>query len=275
MSEIRENQVRPLPIWDGELSQYSQHFMTGMQFHGPFIVTAPQARNDLGQCIISTRSPHLVCKIHAFKTNMGEGGNEKARAQEKREEMARMAWLQQRADAFDNEREALRQGITIRDYIEQKGRVYDEEFDQPRIVVKVPGLSAYLELLGCLDSLNEGEIDAIDWTGEHGILATLDSMAQWAQNIWDRKDRRCRASSTLDMQPLPEWQADAYDPELRPWMPKKRGLGHTYIDPSRRPELLHSKAPQGSADYGMIRDLKRATADNAASGIAPENYGDE
>ena len=101
----------------------------GMGYEMGFFVD-PSGHVLLPLCIISTRSPHLVCKIHAFKTNMGEGGNEKARAQEKREEMARMAWLQQRADAFDNEREALRQGITIRDYIEQKGRVYDEEFDQ-------------------------------------------------------------------------------------------------------------------------------------------------
>jgi hypothetical protein len=271
--ERRENQVAPLEIWDGGLSQYSQHFMTGMQFHGPFIVTKIQARNDLGDCIISTRAPHLVCKVHSFRTNLGRAkDNDRNWAIAEREETARLAWLEQRNQAFENEREAQRQGITIQELIEGQGRVYDEEFDQPRVIVKVPGLNAYLELLGCLDALGQNEWDDIEWTGEHGVLETLDSMAEWAQNIWNSKERRERATRMINMQPVEEWQEE-YDPELRPWMPKKRGLGHTTIDPSRRPELLYSKAPQGSADYGMIKELKRAQADNASQGIAPENYG--
>lgn len=271
--ERRENQVAPLEIWDGGLSQYSQHFMTGMQFHGPFIVTKIQARNDLGDCIISTHAPHLVCKVHSFRTNLGRAhDNERSWAIAEREETARLAWLEQRNQAFENEREAQRQGITIQELIEGQGRVYDEEFDQPRVIVKVPGLNAYLELLGCLDALGQNEWDDIEWTGEHGVLETLDSMAEWAQNIWNSKERRERATRMINMQPMDEWQEE-YDPELRPWMPKKRGLGHTTIDPSRRPELLYSKAPQGSADYGMIKELKRAQAENASQGIAPENYG--
>ena len=273
--ERRENQVAPLEIWDGGLSQYSQHFMTGMQFHGPFIVTKIQARNDLGDCIISTRAPHLVCKVHSFRTNLGRAkDNDRNWAIAEREETARLAWLEQRNQAFENEREAQRKGITIQELIEGQGRVYDEEFDQPRVIVKVPGLNAYLELLGCLDALGQNEWDDIEWTGEHGVLETLDSMAEWAQNIWNSKERRERATRMINMQPVDEWQEE-YDPELRPWMPKKRGLGHTTIDPSRRPELLYSKAPQGSADYGMIKELKRAQADNASQGIAPENYGKE
>lgn len=273
VKERRENQVAPLEIWDGGLSQYSQHFMTGMQFHGPFIVTKIQARNDLGDCIISTRAPHLVCKVHSFRTNLGRAkDNDRNWAIAEREETARLAWLEQRNQAFENEREAQRQGITIQELIEGQGRVYDEEFDQPRVIVKVPGLNAYLELLGCLDALGQNEWDDIEWTGEHGVLETLDSMAEWAQNIWNSKERRERATRMINMQPVDEWQEE-YDPELRPWMPKKRGLGHTTIDPSRRPELLYSKAPQGSADYGMIKELKRAQADNASQGIAPENYG--
>jgi hypothetical protein len=271
--ERRENQVAPLEIWDGGLSQYSQHFMTGMQFHGPFIVTKIQARNDLGDCIISTRAPHLVCKVHSFRTNLGRAkDNDRNWAIAEREETARLAWLEQRNQAFENEREAQRQGITIQELIEGQGRVYDEEFDQPRVIVKVPGLNAYLELLGCLDALGQNEWDDIEWTGEHGVLETLNSMAEWAQNIWNSKERRERATRMINMQPMDEWQEE-YDPELRPWMPKKRGLGHTTIDPSRRPELLYSKAPQGSADYGMIKELKRAQAENASQGIAPENYG--
>lgn len=267
-----ENQVQPLTIWDGELSQFSQHVMTNMQFHGPFIVTKFQQRNDLGECIISTRPPHLMCKIHGFKTAVAiaHPDNMKLVAQAQREEDARREYLHQRFTAYENRREADRQGITIRELMEQQGRVYDEELDEPRIIAKVPGLNVYLEFLGCLDHIPADE--DLDWVGEHGVLTTLDHMAVWGPNIFDRKDREARATQETDPQPLKSWM-QAYDPDLRPVMPRKRGLGHTYIDPSRRPELLHSKAPQGSADYGMIRAMKQAAADNAARGIAPEDYG--
>lgn len=269
--ENQFNTVQPNPIWDGELSQYSQHFMSSMQFHAPFIVTKYQQRSDLGDCIISTRPPYITCKIHGFKTAAAAGrtDNPKLVAMAEREEQARVEYLQQRQQAFRNRIEADRQDITIRQLIEQQGRVYDEELDEPRIVCKVPGLNVYLELVGCLQPLPDEDPE---WLGDNGILATLDSMMQWAQNIYDRADRRARASQFSDIQPLDSW-IDPYDPDLRPWMPRKRGLGHTYIDPSRRPDLLHSKAPQGAADYGMIRTIKEATANNAAQGIAPEDYG--
>ena len=266
------NQVQPTPIWDGEISQYNQHFMSGMQFHAPFIVTKFQQRSDLGDCIISTRPPYIVCKFHGFKTAVAVNrtDNPKLVAMAEREEQARVEYLQQRQQAFRNRIEADRQGITIRQLIEQQGRVYDEELDEPRIVCKVPGLNVYLELVGCLAPVPADE--DIEWVGEKGVLSTLDSMMEWSQNIFDRQDRRARATQSTDPQPLTSW-CNPYDPELRPWMPRKRGLGHTYIDPSRRPDLLFSKAPQGSADLGMIRTIKQATADNAARGIAPEDYG--
>ena len=47
MEEIRK--LEALPIWDGELSQYNQEFQTGMQFHGPFIVTQHALRGEAGQ----------------------------------------------------------------------------------------------------------------------------------------------------------------------------------------------------------------------------------
>lgn len=268
--------LQALPIWDGNLSQYEQEFTTAMQYHGPFIVTQHQQRNDLGQCIIGTFPPHIVCKIHSFKTNFEEkpgkdGYNEKFRDLTTREEERRQEWFAQRAQAFQNACDAARQDITVRELIESQNRVYDQEFDEPRIIVKVSGLNAYLELLGCLDAIPAADID---WVGEHGILETLDRMALWAQNIWDRQDRRPRATQLTDPQPQAEW-VHAYDPDIRPLMPKKAGLGHTYIDPSRRPELQHSLAPVSDRDrHGMVKLLKAHTANLAARGIAPENYGE-
>ena len=269
------NRLQALPIWDGDLSQYQQAFLTGMKFHAPFVVTQHQQRSDLGQCIISTRAPYLVCKIHSFKTHFEakpgkDGYNEKFRDITNREQSRRHEWLEQRAQAFQNALDAARQGITVRELIEQQNHVYDEEFDEPRIIVKVPGLNAYLELLGCLDNI---DYDDIDWVGEHAVLQTLDEMALWAQNIWDRQDRRPRASFILDPQPLPEWEEN-YDPEIRPFMPRKRGLGHTFIDPSRRPELQHSLAPASDREkHGMVKLIKSSAASLAADGIAPENSG--
>lgn len=270
-----DNRLTTLPVWDGNLSQDSMAFCTGMQEHGPFIATTVQARNDLGQCIISTAAPHIVCKIHAFKTNFEEkpgkdGYNKKFREITEREDNNRLEYLEQRALAFENIKEAHRLGITVREYIEQQGRVYDEEFDEPRIVVKVPGLNAYLELLGCLDDIAP---DELDWYGKRGIFATLNFMALWAQNVWDRHDRRSRGSQFSDEQPVLEWQED-YDPTARPLMTRKQGLGHTFIDPSRRPELLHSKAPIfDKNEHEIAKLLKSTTASLAADGIAPENYG--
>lgn len=269
MEEKNFKFVEPLALWDGGLNQYSQHFMTGMQFHGPFIATKVQARNDLGDCVISTWPPHLVCKVHDFRTWYQDGANDRTIEIAQNQERLRREYLQQRADAFDREKEAARQGITVRQLVEKQGRVYDEELDEPRIVCKVPGLNAYLELVGCLDAV---DMDEIEWTGEHGVLDTLDKMACWAPNLWQKKDRRPRATDVTDLQPQVGWQR-SYREEERPMMTRKRGLGHTLVDPSRRPEMLYVKTPQGSDEYEMIKELKRAQAENASQGIAPENYG--
>lgn len=268
MEEIKR--LKKLPIWDPNCDI---DFTTGMQYHAPFIVTQHQQRSDLGQCIISTFPPHIVCKIHSFKTHFEEkpgkdGYNQKFLEITNREEILRQQWLDQRNEAITHGIRAEQENCSVRDIVEGQGRVYDQEFDEPRVVVKVPGLNAYLELIGCLDPINEPE-----WDGDHGIYATLEKMALWAQNIWDRQNRRPRASSALDFQPLDEWHED-YDPNIRPMMTHKKGLGHTYIDPSRRPELQHSLAPSFDRDnHAMVKMLKRATADLAADGIAPENYG--
>lgn len=273
MQEIKK--LKLLPIWDVP-SSCLPAFNTGMQANAPFIVTQFQQRSDLGQCIISTLPPHYVAKIRAFKTNAhtrpNVAPNEKQVAMADREEMARQEYIDQRTEAWNNEQQADKGGLTVREYIEAQGRVYDEEFDEPRLVAKVPGLNVYLELIGCLD---EVDADSLDWDTEAkgGPYHVLNSMCLWAQNIWDRQDRRPRATQMEDPQPLPDWHEE-YDPETRPWMPRKRGLGLTYIDPSRRPDLLHTHTPGADKNiHEMSRLLKKSAADLAAQGIAPEEYG--
>ena len=122
--------------------------------------------------------------------------------------------------------------------------VYDEEYDEPRPVAKVPGLNAYLELRGCMDDLKGKEVD---WSS---VLHQLDLMAEWAQNIWIHRDRKYRASRLEDLQPLDEWEEE-YDPSVSPMLYPKRGIGLTEVDYSRRPELLHVKT---SRETGITKE---------------------
>lgn len=264
-----------LPLWEHPTAHVA--FNTGMEQNAPFIVTQHQQRSDLGMCVISTTSPHYVAKIHGFKTcadhHLNKQPNERMVQRAEQENIARMDYLHERAQAWHNQMVAEQQHISVRQLIEEQGRVYDEELDEARIVAKVPGLNVYLELIGCLDDI---DLETISWDkyDRTSPLYVLQQMALWGQNIFDSKDRRQRASQLTDgYQPLEAWQ-EQYNPEIRPWMPRKRGLGHTFIDPSRRPELLYTHVPQGDREgHEVAKLLKAATADLAANGIAPENYG--
>ena len=270
-----DNQVQPLPLWEPS-SPVHDNFLTGMQFHAPFIATKFQQRSDLGDCIISTRPPHIVARVHAFRTNWDERpGKDAQNAKQKQVADKHYAlmqeYLNQRKQANENGAKAWVRAESVSAYIESQNRVYDEEFDEPRYVAKVPNYNIYLELVGCMDAIADEDID---WKGEHGVLATLNRMALWAANAWDNQHRMGMRSQFNDEQPLPQWHED-FNPELRPWLPKKMGLGHSFIDPSRREDLLYSKAPASVSkeQKEMDRFLKEEVANQARRGIAPENYG--
>lgn len=270
-----DNQVQPLPLWE-PFSRVQSPFLTGMQYHAPFIATKFQQRSDLGDCIVSTFPPHYVARIHAFRTNWDERpGKDAQNAKQKQvadKQYALMQeWLQQRKQAMENASKSWVRNESVREYIEGQNRVYDEEFDEARFIAKVPGYNIYLELVGCMDDINPA---MIDWEGEHGALDTLIRMTLWAANAWDNQHRMGMRSNFNDEQPIPVWQED-FNPELRPWLPKKIGLGHSFIDPSRREELQYSKAPASvsKAQKEMDRFLKEEVANQARRGIAPENYG--
>lgn len=267
--------MQPLPLWK---PQVPQKFNAGMWQDSPFIVTQHLQRSDLGQCIISTTPPHFVAKIRAFKTypDRKEGKDAYNKKQldltSKQEEM-RCDYFNNRLQAENLAVMADQRGCSIKDLIESHAdnedaplpRVYDEEFDEPRAIAKVPGLNVYLELFGCLDDIAE---DQVQWDGPDGAYAVLKRMSLWAQNIWSREERRPRASHRDDQQLLPLWQED-YDESVRPTMAHKRGIGvWPDIDPSRRPELLHSKAPKfASADIDGICKIKADRAEQASKGI--------
>lgn len=266
--------VNPLPMWEDGYDSKELAFNTGMQYNAPFFVTQDLARSDLGFCIISTRPPHIVCRVHSFRTGMEakmENNQSGYKTVAQKEEDERREYLEMRAQAFENLHEARRKKMTVREVMEARKMVYDEEFDEARCVMKVPGLNVYLELVGCLDDMPKSHLK---WEGRFGILETLDYMCAWAQNIWRLRDRKNFASREEDWQPLKCWQ-ESYNAELRPWMPAKRGLGHTFADPSRRPEMLLVKYNTDDKEYFYsVRQAKMRAAYWASQGVAPKDYGE-
>jgi len=276
---LPENTIRPLPTWD-DTPVYGGRLCADMQHNAPFIATKFQQRSDLGECIIQTVAPHIVCRVHAFRTYWEDrpgkdAQNAKQREVAEKQEQQRTAWLEERQKAFDNDNEAHRRieayqdgGEQIRELMSLRGMVYDEEFDEPRCIFKVPGYNIYLELAGCLDDIELQDVDMQEWE------RVCRRMTQWAPNAWDNQHRMAMRTRSIDWQPLKAWCED-FDPELRPWLPQKRGIGHTFIDPSRRPELLHSKAPStvSKGQRDMDRLVKEEVHRMAKDGIAPENYG--
>ena len=106
----RKQWVSVLPAWDENVHS----FMVNMSNHAPFIVTRSQGRSDLGDCVISLEAPHIVCKIHAFKTHPVKAitpGQIKPKQKKYGEnEERRFNWLQQRREAFRNGQEARKRG---------------------------------------------------------------------------------------------------------------------------------------------------------------------
>ena len=241
-------------------------FVTDMADHSPFVYTAQLERSDLGQCIIGMQPPRYVAKVRMFRTcaelREDRTANEKQRELAARAEADRIEWMEQRQEAWDNKAIADEGKISMEKVMGNLGMAYDEEFDEPRLVAKVPGMNVYLELFGCLDDIDP---DTLDWDREakDGPYAALQQMTDWAKNIWQRKGRRPFATQMRDQQPLAEWHED-FDPDVRFWKPKKRGIGLEKIDPSRRPDLLYAHIANPDRDeLDAVKLLKRATHDAA------------
>lgn len=223
--------VRTAPIWiPTECDRID--FTAGMQYHAPFIYTTDPGQTDLGQCIIGTFPPHLVFKVHTFRTNpQSKRGNDKELQHCIDVEEERIAYLHQRYQAILNGQEASKKKKAVKKVIrEDHGLQYDQEFDEPRAVGKVPGMNIYLELVGCLDKI---QLSELDWNGEKGVYWTMDYALSYALNFFKRDARRRLASKKSDQQPLPSWQED-WDEEARPAHQPRNGLGYTNIDPNRR-----------------------------------------
>ena len=243
MAYRNDTRVQALSLW---LPETKAKFNDKMQDNYPFIVTKDMSRTDLGSNVISTTYPRFVARFVAFKT---QSNNERL---SERDEQARLEYLRQRLLAIENGKEAAKRNMSVRTYVEViLGRVYDEEFDEPRPVAKIPGLNAYLELRGCMDELEPGSKEA----DPEFALEVLKKMSAWAQNIWNRKDRKKMASVKTEQQPLPSWEED-FNPALFPAIYPKHGIGLDLVDPSRRPELSYVRTSTEGTGY-THEDIER------------------
>lgn len=230
-----------------------------MAENSEFIVTNDQAgaHSDLGECIIGTRPPYFVSKIHAFRTQ------DKREAVRIQQETERMTWFRELDRREQLAREAQRAGISVRDLVERDGGTYDEEKDEFRLVAKVPGLNVYLELLGCMESEDSGmERWWVNENGEQQFDRAIDAEAMRQLNraaVFYRisiiKSRqRSHASMLGDWQPREDWQ-EQYDPDEFFKRPEKKGIGFDHVDPSRRPASFpkHAFSDDEREEYLRLR----------------------
>jgi len=244
-----ETRVKALPVW----LPINAKFNDGMQEDAPFIITRDMGRSDLGLCVMSTKYPRVVARYRSFQTAVEINGKSKSTNErvKSKADARRMEYIRQRELANENGKEAAVRGVSVREYVENVlGHVYDEEFDEPRLVVKAPGLNVYLECFGCMDTIN-GEVD---W---ERVQTTLDRMATWFPSFYTHRDRKAYGSSVYDMQPVAEWEED-YRSDLFPTIYQRRGIGHTNIDLSRRSDEQYVRTNKDMAGFSMDK-VKEAT----------------
>lgn len=194
-------------------------FNIDMQQNSPFVVTKMQFRSDLGMCVIGTVAPHFVAKVRGFKFSSSSAIiNEHERGRQ-------IQYFENTFKAFQNALAAHEASISVKEYIERKGMTYDEEKDESRLILKVPGLNVYLELFGCLDDCEEPP--------QTECIAVLSQMSQWYRSVLKKSECRKYASRREDYQPRADWKEDYNENEF---FHKQdfRGIGFDYVDQSRR-----------------------------------------
>ena len=253
-----------------------------MNNNAEWIITNDQngAHSDLGSCIIGTRPPYFVAKIHAYKTN------EKRDHVRDRDEQNRLTWLESMERRESLARSAQKAGVSVRDYVERMGGTYDEQEDELRIIAKVPGLNVYLELLGCMDS----EDTAMErWCVERlqadsriqqptdkaiyaAALQQLNRAAIFYRATTPKGVQRDMATQEADWQPRDDWR-EQYDPDECFPRPERRGIGFDHVDATRRPTpfLKHAMDAAEREEYARLRETAMIEADGQGRTLSRED----
>lgn len=238
-----------------------------MSENAEWIITNDQngAHSDLGNCIIGTRPPHFVAKIHAYKTQ------EKRDHVRERDENNRVAWLESMERRELLSRSAQKAGVSVRDYVERMGGTYDEEEDELRIIAKVPGLNVYLELLGVMDEEDTGmerwwqenrDQQPTDKAIYAAALQQLNRAAYFYRATTPKGVQRDMATQADDWQPREDWR-EQYDGNEYFQRPERRGIGFDHVDQSRRPTpfLKHAMDSEEREEYARLREAAMIEAD--------------
>lgn len=248
-----------------------------MSENAEWIITNDQngAHSDLGGCIIGTRPPYFVAKIHAYKTQ------EKRDHVRERDENNRVAWLESMERRELLARSAQKAGVSVHNYVERMGGTYDEEEDELRIIAKVPGLNVYLELLGCMDS----EDTAMErWWQENrdqqptdkaiyaDALQQLNRAAVFYRATTPKGVQRDMATQADDWQPRQDWR-EQYAPDEYFQRPERRGIGFDHVDSSRRPTpyLKHQMDAVELAEYNRLKEEAMIEADGQGQTLSAED----
>ncbi len=248
-----------------------------MSENAEWIITNDQngAHSDLGNCIIGTRPPYFVAKIHAYKTQ------EKRDHVRERDENNRVAWLESMERRELLARSAQKAGVSVRDYVERMGGTYDEEEDELRIIAKVPGLNVYLELLGCMDS--EDTVMERWWQENRdqqptdraiyaAALQQLNRAAYFYRATTPKGVQRDMATQESDWQPREDWR-EKYDQNEFFQRPERRGIGFDHVDQSRRPTpyLKHQMDAEELAEYNHLKEEAMIEADAQGRMLSAED----
>ena len=240
----------------------------GMSEHSEFLVTNANymQRCDLGLCVVQLRPPYFVARLRMFKTT------DKRVEVSERNEQERCQWLTGRMNAYATAQEAAKKGLTMRELC---GDHYDEELDEPRMIAKVPGLNAYLELLGTMGPQDVGGEQY--WAEEHkdsaggtirqpfdrmidaAAATALNRMAYFVRATMPKKEQRDCGSRMGDWQPRDDWQED-FDAEEYFQRPEQRGIGFDHVDESRR-EVRFPKHTLTDAERAEYQKLKQEAID--------------
>lgn len=228
----------------------------GMIENSEFIVTNGNYlhRCDLGSCVVQMRPPYFVAKLHLFKTgvknvNLAE-----------RNDKERCEWLVERQKAYAVADEAAKKGLTIKELC---GEHYDELIDEPRMVAKVPGLNAYLELYGTMGPQDtNGEeywqqnaaVQPFDRMIDAAAATALNRMAYFIRSVMRREDQRDLATRMEEWQPRDDWQED-YDYDEYFQKPEQRGIGFDYVDADRHPTpfVKHKLNEAEKQEYNRLK----------------------
>ena len=267
-SNNRKNDNSKLHIMGGRTRQDIPAFRTGMKMHQPFIVVAGASpRTDMAQVCVMTQWPYIVCKLHRFATASTQKMKRES-SREKREE-----WLRERSLAWRNLSRAddlsrvEHKRISVREYMESIGETYDEEFDEPRLVAKCPGLNIYLELYGCMEDVEIskepiGPVRDGNRIDLQGLYYYMQWMAQYIVGFTPIRERSEFATDADDWQPLRDWHG-TYDSEnVSMFLPRACGIGVDHIDPSRRAprDVMHPFDEEEKEEYARLKEQQANSA---------------